>query len=137
MPLWPRWPKDINELPTSRQSKAFAAGADSRVNRGSSRVTPKRKDRERKAAVFPAKHLERFPVGTARPNAKRPGASPGRFRAIRLYSASFRAWSSFWLMTFVTPSPCMDTPNRVSAISMVRRWWVIMMSWVSSRRLLM
>ncbi len=53
------------------------------------------------------------------------------------YSASFKAWSSFWLMTLVTPSPCIDTPNRVSAISMVRRWWVIMMSWVSSRRLLM
>ncbi len=37
-------------------------------------------------------------------------------------------------MTFVTPSPCMDTPKSTSAISMVRRWWVIMMSWVSSRR---
>lgn len=53
------------------------------------------------------------------------------------YSACFRAWSSFWLMTLVTPSPCMDTPKSTSAISMVRRWWVIMMSWVSSRRLSM
>ena len=37
------------------------------------------------------------------------------------YSACRSAFSSFWLTTFVTPSACMDTPNSISAISMVRR----------------
>ncbi len=43
------------------------------------------------------------------------------------------AASSFWLMTLVMPSACIDTPYRISADSMVRRWWVIIMSCVSLR----
>ena len=38
-----------------------------------------------------------------------------------------------WLITLVTPSDCMETPNSTSDISMVRRWCVIMMSCVSLR----
>ena len=52
---------------------------------------------------------------------------------VKSYSACRSAFSSFWLTTFVTPSACMDTPNSISAISMVRRWCVIMMSCVVSR----
>ncbi|VYU16060.1 Uncharacterised protein [Eggerthella lenta] len=40
---------------------------------------------------------------------------------VKSYSACRSAFSSFWLTTFVTPSACMDTPNSISAISMVRR----------------
>ncbi len=43
-------------------------------------------------------------------------------------AAEGRAQRSRWLITFETPSPCMETPYSASATSIVRFWCVITMS---------
>src|SRR5690606_31354888 len=85
-------------------------------------------------------------VGTAAVDAHQTGASapdgdrssaaaggPSRPSAGAASRPSGATSRTRWLMTVVTPLPCMDTPYRASAISMVRFWWVMTMSWEESR----